>query len=211
MFFVRFICVAYRFYCYSEWASRLHGLSGNAAKILPLRMFRVFSGGSVVKESTCQFRRQGFYPWSGRIPRAIEQLSLGTTIEPVFGSQGLATTEPMCSNSWSPSVQIPCSTTREASTVRSPYTTSGEKPPLITTTEKPEQQQRPSTAKSKQTNKLIKNWYHKWVLNYIECLFCIYTLFSLYLAIGFPRAAVTKYHQLGDLKQQKHTVSQSGV
>ena len=86
MFFVRFISVAYRFYCYSEWVSRLHGLSGNAAKILPLRMFRGFSGDSVVKESTCQYRRQGFDPWSGRIPHAIEQLSLGTIIELVFGS-----------------------------------------------------------------------------------------------------------------------------
>ena len=102
MFFVRFISVAYRFYCYSEWASRLHGLSGNAAKILPLRMFRGFSGGSVVKESTCQYRRQGFDPWSGRIPRAIRQLSLGTTIEPVFGTQGIATTEP-CAATTEPS------------------------------------------------------------------------------------------------------------
>ena len=106
MFFVRFISVAYRFYCYSEWASRLHGLSGNAAKILPLRMFRGFSGGSVVKESTCQYRRQGFDPWSGRIPRAIRQLSLGTTIEPVFGTQGIATTEP-CAALLSPPVLDP--------------------------------------------------------------------------------------------------------
>ena len=37
------------------------------------------SGG----ESTCQFRRHGFDPWSGRIPHASEQLSpCGPTTEP---------------------------------------------------------------------------------------------------------------------------------
>ena len=40
----------------------------------------------------------GFDPWSRRIPCAIEQLSLCTTIKPVFGSQGIATTEAMGSN-----------------------------------------------------------------------------------------------------------------
>ena len=37
------------------------------------------------KESICQFRRQGFDPWSGKIPHATEQLSPWvTTIEPVL-------------------------------------------------------------------------------------------------------------------------------
>ena len=37
------------------------------------------------KESAYQFRRHGFDPWSRRIPRVVEQLSLGTTtIEPVL-------------------------------------------------------------------------------------------------------------------------------
>ena len=37
------------------------------------------------KESTCQCRRQGFDPWSGKISHAVEQLSLGaTTTEPVL-------------------------------------------------------------------------------------------------------------------------------
>ena len=39
-----------------------------------------FSG----KESTCQWRRHEFSPWSGKIPRAAEQLSqCTTTFEPV--------------------------------------------------------------------------------------------------------------------------------
>ena len=37
------------------------------------------------KESTCQCRRHGFNPWSGKIPYAMEQLSWCiTTIEPVL-------------------------------------------------------------------------------------------------------------------------------
>ena len=35
------------------------------------------------KDSTCQHRRYGFLPWSGKIPEATEQLSLCTAIEPV--------------------------------------------------------------------------------------------------------------------------------
>ena len=37
------------------------------------------------KESPCQCKRNGFNSWSGRIPRATEQLgSCATTIEPVL-------------------------------------------------------------------------------------------------------------------------------
>ena len=36
------------------------------------------------KEPTCQGRRHGFSPWTGKIPHVVEQLSLcATTIEPV--------------------------------------------------------------------------------------------------------------------------------
>ena len=47
-----------------------------------------FSG----KESTCQHRRHGFNPWSGKIPHAKEELST-ITIEPVLWSPGAAATE----------------------------------------------------------------------------------------------------------------------
>ena len=71
------------------------------------------------KESTCQWRRRRFDPWSGRIPHAAEQLNpCPTTIEPVLLS--------------------PCSATGEAAAMRSPRTT---------TREKPAQQWRPRTAK----------------------------------------------------------------
>ena len=47
------------------------------------------------KEFACQCRRQGFVPWSGKMTRAMEQLSLcATTIEPVLWSWGATTTEP---------------------------------------------------------------------------------------------------------------------
>ena len=53
------------------------------------------------KEPSCQYRRHGFHPWSGKIPHAAEQL------EPVhhnYWASALepATTAPMCHNYWSP-------------------------------------------------------------------------------------------------------------
>ena len=39
---------------------------------------RDFSGGSVLKEPTCQCRRHGLDPWSGNTPHALGQLSLRT-------------------------------------------------------------------------------------------------------------------------------------
>ena len=54
------------------------------------------------KESSCQCRRQWFNPWSGKIPHAVEQLSLRvTTTEPVLQSLGVATAVPMCRDCWS--------------------------------------------------------------------------------------------------------------
>ena len=56
------------------------------------------------KESTCQCRKYGLHPWSGRIPHPAEQLSpCPTTVEPVL---------------WSP-----CFSIREATTMRSLCTT----------------------------------------------------------------------------------------
>ena len=44
-----------------------------------------FPGGAVVKESACQYRGHGFDPWSGKIPHAVEQLSLcATATEPAL-------------------------------------------------------------------------------------------------------------------------------
>jgi len=49
------------------------------------------------KEFACQCRRHGFYPWSRKIPHAMEQLGPCTTaVEPVLSSLGATTTEPMC-------------------------------------------------------------------------------------------------------------------
>ena len=46
------------------------------------------------KESTCQCRRHGSDPWSGKITHATEQLSpCATTTEPVLWSPRVATTE----------------------------------------------------------------------------------------------------------------------
>ena len=55
------------------------------------------------KKTTCQWGRHRFNPWSGMIPYATEQLNLcAVTDEPVLWSLGIATTEPMWCNYWSP-------------------------------------------------------------------------------------------------------------
>ena len=70
-------------------------------------------------------------------PTCHEQLSpCATPMKPVLQSPRASTTEPTCPRT--------CSNTREAATVRSP---------LTTTREKPTQQWRSSTASNKQTNK----------------------------------------------------------
>ena len=68
------------------------------------------------KEPTCQCRRQGFNPRSGKIPLAVEQLSPGvTTIEPALQSPGATTTE-------APMPESLCSASGEATAMRSPRT-----------------------------------------------------------------------------------------
>ena len=60
------------------------------------------------KESSCQNRRHEFYPWSGKISHASDQLSLWTTTaERALWSLWVTTTEPACSNYWSLSTLQP--------------------------------------------------------------------------------------------------------
>ena len=104
-----------------------------------------FSG----EESDCQCRTDRLDPWSRKIPHALKQLSPCTTIS-------------LCSRAWEPQVLSPCAPTteglppdnrcsaaREATTMRSPHTSTREQSSLSATREKPMQQQRPSTAKNK--------------------------------------------------------------
>ena len=49
------------------------------------------------KESDCQWRRHRFDPWSRKIPRAMEDLSLyATTLEPALQSPEITMTEHTC-------------------------------------------------------------------------------------------------------------------
>ena len=55
--------------------------------------------GSLVVKNSCQHRRHGLHPWSGKIPHAPEQLSPhATSIEPVLQSLASKTNESMCHN-----------------------------------------------------------------------------------------------------------------
>ena len=76
-------------------------------------------------------------------PGAVEPVchTMACALEPRHGTtEGPATAEGGV-------LQSLCSPTREATAVRSPCTTTGEKPQLVETREKPAQQQRPRTAK----------------------------------------------------------------
>ena len=88
------------------------------------------------KEPACQSRRHGFKPRFGKIPHATEQVSpFTTTPEPVLQSPG--------------------ATAREATTRRSLHTATRatREYPFLPLEKARVQQQRPSTAKTKQTNK----------------------------------------------------------
>ena len=52
---------------------RYHGLA-KFEDLCLLILFRGFSGGSVVKKSSCQCRNCGFDPWSVKIPLAMEPM-----------------------------------------------------------------------------------------------------------------------------------------
>ena len=96
-----------------------------------------FPAGSV-EESAFQCRTHGFSTWSGKIPHTTEQLRpCTTTVQTWSRAQELQLLRP--------APYSPCSTTREATTVRSLGTTSREWPPLAATREKPTEQRRPST------------------------------------------------------------------
>ena len=97
-------------------------------------------------------------------PRRAHQLQSNkapwaTTIEPVPWSPWATTTEPIYRNYWNPSAWRPCSTTREASTTRSPCSATGEQPLLTTTREKPTQQKDPVQAKKRLIRLHISNTY----------------------------------------------------
>ena len=112
------------------------------------------------KEPTCQCGRLGFDPWSGKIPHAAtKQLSQ---------LLNLWSEEPESHSCWTHVLQLltpmqptPSSTAREAATVRSTHAITREQPLLAAIREKPVQQQKSSTAKNKEVNKIIKknrNW-----------------------------------------------------
>ena len=73
-------------------------------------------------QPACQCRGHGFDPWSWWIPRALQQLSLCTTItEPALQSPRAAITE-------AHAAQSPRSATRETTTMGSLHTSPGEQP-----------------------------------------------------------------------------------
>ena len=81
--------------------------------------------------STCRCKRHRSDPWSERIPRATEQLSLRTvTVEPVL--QSLGATAALCPRAGAPQQERP-----EATTMRSLCIATRGQPPLATNRGKP--------------------------------------------------------------------------
>ena len=94
--------------------------------------------------SCCHCRGHRFDSWSRKISHASEQLSQCST-----------STEPTCSNYWSPSTQSLCFATGEATTMRSPHTAVKGRPHPSQPEKACVQQQRPSTAKDKLNELLV--------------------------------------------------------
>ena len=108
-------------------------------------------------ESACQCKGHRFDPWPGKIPHAMEQPTRHGTTKPVRHNYWACALEPMCHNHWSPHAKSSCSATREATTMRSPHTTTKSSPRSPQLEKARTQQQRPNTAKNKnkQINKFI--------------------------------------------------------
>ena len=103
-------------------------------------------------------RKPGFDPWPRRIPPASEHLSLcTTTMEPVLESQRPATTQPTRHNHWSPCDREPVLRKKGSHEKQTPAHHDREWPPLAACREKPTQQQRPSTAKNKWIQFILKS------------------------------------------------------
>ena len=92
------------------------------------------------KESACQCKRHVFDSWSKKISH---------TAEPMLCSYWAYTLEPRSCNYRAHMPEGPYSETREATAMRNLGTTTREQPLLTTTREKPWQQQRLNTAKTK--------------------------------------------------------------
>ena len=91
------------------------------------------------------------------MPHATEQLGLwATTAEPAFWSPWATTTEPAYHNYWSPPTWSPCSSTGEATAMRSRCTASNRGPHSPQLEKAHMQQQRPNTAKNRLINQLKK-------------------------------------------------------
>ena len=73
------------------------------------------------KEPTCQYRRQGFSLWSGKIPHALEQISpCATTIEPVLHGLEAELLSTCSAHYWAHAPESQRST-RGATEMRSPH------------------------------------------------------------------------------------------
>ena len=99
---------------------------------LPLQSphYHDFPGGSVVEESSCQCRRSGFSPWSGRFHMPWSNLAPRH-------------------NYWACAPESPRSARREV-TARSPHTTTREQLPLTTARESLSSNKDPTQINSKQ-------------------------------------------------------------
>ena len=107
------------------------------------------------KESACHCKRHGFYPWSGRIPHAMEQLSPRvTSMEPVlYRVQELQLLKP-----WHLELMLPNLPNKRSHCAQwEARALQLESSPQLTITRESMQQQRPSTAK----NKCINNIFQK--------------------------------------------------
>ena len=144
------------------------------------------------KEPTCRCRRHGFEPWSGKIPRATEQLSpWATATESVYSrAQELQLLKPPYPKA--------CALPPEKSAQRETHALPREQPPLPAPGEKPAQQRGAST---------VKMWINEW--NYFKNVLSGQVRDTRKIRKcqkdkkDFPSSVLTKTAQ-GALKTQRH-------
>ena len=112
------------------------------------------------KECPCQCRRHRLSLWSGKIPHAAEQLiPWAMTAEPVFWSLGAAVAGPSCPSYWRLCALEPALRNEKSYHHGEPGHCQEGSSPFVITREKSPRQGRPSPAKNREKETLIKKKY----------------------------------------------------
>ena len=125
-------------------------------------------------ESVCQYRKHWFSPWSGKIPRTVEQLSPHTTSTRARTQSREATTREAATirslHTATTCTQSPEAMTREAAMIRSPHTAAKGSPPATHLEKAQVKQEDPGQPKINKLNFKTKKPINEYCLTVIFLL-----------------------------------------